>query len=188
MKANEISKYIISLTINNPEEDLTNMKLQKILYYLQGYYLAIFDNYLFTDDIEAWKYGPVVCEEYHTYKGYGNNSIVIPETDHNFSYLNTTQKTFINKVYSHYRQFSAIKLMELTHKEEPWLKTYGKANIIEKDDLKKFFNDSILKEQFILLDKKEERRKAAEFLLADYLYDSDLTELTFSDKDDIYEN
>lgn len=187
MKANQISNYVISLTQNNPEENLTNMKLQKILYYLQGYYLAIFNEALFEDDIEAWKYGPVVCDEYRTYKIYGNNAIIIPEFDHSFDYLNAVQKNFINKVYGYYRQFSSIKLMELTHQESPWLETFGKEQVISKEKLKNFFLNSQLTKEFMVTDKKEERKKAAQFLLVDYLYDNELIDSTISDTQDIYE-
>lgn len=187
MNANQISNYVISLTQNNPEENLTNLKLQKILYYLQGYYLAIYDEPLFEDEIEAWKYGPVVNDVYHSYKVYGDNSIIIPDFDFNFDYINNAQKQFINKVYSYFRQFSAIKLMELTHSEFPWISTFGREAIMSKGSLKDFFEQSELKNSFKVLDKKTERKAAAQFLLADYLYDSNLTETTISDTEDIYE-
>lgn len=187
MTANQISDYVISLTQNNPEENLTNLKLQKILYYLQGYYLAIYNEPIFEDEIEAWKYGPVINGVYHSYKVYGDNSIIVPDYNFNFNYLSNTQKQFINKVYSYFRQFSAIKLMELTHSEFPWIKTYGKCSVMSKSLLKDFFAQSELKDFFKPLDKKSERRAAAQFLLADYLYDSNLIETTLSDTDDIYE-
>lgn len=187
MKANQISNYLISLTQNNPEENLTNMKLQKILYYLQGYHLAIYDEELFEDEIEAWKYGPVVSQEYHTYKVYGNNPIVVPEYNTSFDYLDELKKKFINKVYAYYRQFSPIKLMELTHKELPWLDSYKKSEIIDKELLKDYFKSTELINQFVEKDKKTERLETAKFLLVDYLYDDELIESTISDTDDIYE-
>ena len=161
MKANQISNYIISLAQNNPEENLTNMKLQKILYYLQGFHLALFNEVLFEEEIEAWKYGPVISKEYYTFKVYGNNSIIVPETNHSFDYLRDKQKKFINKVYGYFRQFSPVKMMELTHEESPWLDTYGKSQVIDNE---------------ILKDEKKERKEAARFLLIDYLYDNELTD------------
>jgi hypothetical protein len=187
MNATQISNYIISLTQDNPEENLTNLKLQKILYYLQGYYLAIYKEPLFEDEIEAWKYGPVISEVYHSYKVYGNNSIIIPDVDFNFDHINNNQKQFINRVYGYFRQFSAIKLTELTHSEEPWTKTFGKEKVINKNLLEHFFAQSEIKDSFEILDKKKERMIAAQFLLPDYLYDTTLTETTISDTDDIYE-
>ncbi len=187
MKANQISNYIISLTHNNPEENLTNMKLQKILYYLQGFHLVLFNEVLFEEEIEAWKYGPVVSQEYHTFKAYGNNSIVVPEIQHSFDYLSDNQKNFINKVYGYFRQFSPIKLMELTHEESPWQDTYGKSQVINKVLLKDFFSSSDLLSHFLVKDKKTERMEAAKFLLVDYLLDSELTDSSISDTEDIYE-
>jgi uncharacterized phage-associated protein len=187
MDAKQISSYVISLTQNNPEENLTNLKLQKILYYLQGYYLALYNESLFDDEIESWRYGPVISDVYHTYKGYGNNSIIIPEIDLKFDFILENQKKFINKVYYYYRQFSAIKLMELTHNEKPWLTTFGRVQIMSQDLLKEFFIESELINSFKDTDAKTERKAAAQFLLADYLYDSNLTELTSSDIDDLYE-
>ena len=149
--------------------------------------MALFDDPLFEDEIEAWKYGPVICDEYHTYKVYGNNPIIIPDTNLDFDYLNALQKNFIIKVYSYFRQFSPIKLMELTHKDGVWLAAYGKTQIISKEELKSFFDKSALKENFKILEKKEERKDAAEFLLVDYLYNDELTDFTTSDTEDIYE-
>ena len=172
MKANQISNYIISLAQNNPEENLTNMKLQKILYYLQGFHLALFNEVLFEEEIEAWKYGPVISKEYYTFKVYGNNSIIVPETNHSFDYLSDKQKKFINKVYGYFRQFSPVKMMELTHEESPWLDTYGKSQVIDNELLK---------------DEKKERKEAARFLLIDYIYDNELTDSSIVDAEDIYE-
>ena len=187
MNANQISGYVISLTRNNIEENLTNLKLQKILYYLQGYYLALYKKELFENEIEPWKYGPVVCEVYHTYKSYGDNSIVLPDVEMNFDYISDEQKKFINKVYNYFRQFSGIKLMEMTHGEHPWKDSYGKKDIISKKILLDFFQQSELRNLFVPLDKEKERKTAAQFLLANYVYDSNLVELTNSDTEDIYE-
>lgn len=188
MKAIQVSQYVLSLAQNNPEEDLTNLKLQKILYYLQGYSLALYNKELFLDEIEPWKYGPVVSEVYHTYKTYGDDCIVLPDLDLNFNYLTEAQKTFINKVYSYFRQFSGIKLMEMTHLEQPWASSYNVESVIAKDKLKTFFTNSENKHLFKTLDKKEERKVAAKFLLADYVFDKDLTEMTSLDMDDFYEH
>lgn len=50
-------------------ELMTNLKLQKMLYYQQGFHLAYFGTPLFDDEIEAWMYGPVVPSVYNHYKG-----------------------------------------------------------------------------------------------------------------------
>jgi uncharacterized phage-associated protein len=49
--------------------DLTHLKIQKMLYFAQGWHLAYFDVPLFEDPIEAWKYGPVVRPVYRALNG-----------------------------------------------------------------------------------------------------------------------
>ena len=54
------NKLLASATDYDGGELMSNMKLQKMLYYQQGYHLAAFGTPLFDEDIEAWMYGPVV--------------------------------------------------------------------------------------------------------------------------------
>ena len=63
MNAIELSKNIIAYAAMNGYQ-VTNLKLQKTLYYVQGYYLARFGKPLFADEIVNWAYGPVVPEAY----------------------------------------------------------------------------------------------------------------------------
>ena len=55
------------------ECQVTNLKLQKTLYYVQGYYLYRFGKPLFDDEIVNWAYGPVVPEAYFEFCSYGAN-------------------------------------------------------------------------------------------------------------------
>lgn len=61
MKALDVAKYFLFLARNREAGDtISNLKIQKMLYYAQGYSLALFNKPLFDDRIEAWKHGPVV--------------------------------------------------------------------------------------------------------------------------------
>lgn len=67
-KASDIAKKLIFKAQNdepNGGEKLTNLKLQKLLYYQQGFHLAVFGIPLFNEDVEAWMYGPVVPDVYN---------------------------------------------------------------------------------------------------------------------------
>ena len=77
-KANDIAKYFIVLAEKEYEDPLTNMKIQKMLYYAQGFHLALFNIPLFEDKIEAWRLGPVIPDVYQKYKGLGSKSIDLP--------------------------------------------------------------------------------------------------------------
>ena len=46
---------------------VTNLQLQKILYYVQLNFLRAFDKYAFEDDILALRHGPAVKEVYYKY-------------------------------------------------------------------------------------------------------------------------
>ena len=75
-KAIEIAHKILKkATVDDNGEFVTNMKLQKLLYYMQGFHLAWFDTPLFDEEIEAWMYGPVVPSVFETYKHEGKRGI-----------------------------------------------------------------------------------------------------------------
>lgn len=133
----KIAEYFLSLS--NPEigDSLTNLKLQKLLYYAQGFHIVLLGDKLFEEEIIAWEYGPVVKEVYDEFKEHGSAGIEVPE-EIDFSDLTDKQKELLNEVYEVYGQFSAFKLMEMTHSESPWNET-GRNEVISTDKLKLFF-------------------------------------------------
>ena len=73
---NDIANTLLRYAENTEGGDLmSNMKLQKMLYYQQGFHLAMFGTPLFDDDLEAWMYGPVVPAVYEAYKSHGREGI-----------------------------------------------------------------------------------------------------------------
>ncbi len=135
----DIANELLRLAENEDEGDLmTNLKLQKMLYYQQGFHLAYFDTPLFEEEVEAWMYGPVVPEVYDAYDGYGRNGIESnPEKEVSFS--DEEWRLFL-KVYEIYGQYSAIGLMNMTHEEPTWLNVpKGHGSVISKESMKRFF-------------------------------------------------
>lgn len=137
VSAKVVAEYIISLA--NPEEGeiISHLKLQKLLYYCQGFHLAIHGAPLFKEKIYNWVHGPVVKEIYHEYKKFGSDALK-PITDGDFSELSEPQKATIKEVYDVYGQFSAWKLRQMTHAEEPWCTTQTDQEIT-LDMLRNFF-------------------------------------------------
>ena len=124
-------------------ELVTNLKLQKMLYYQQGFHLAYFGTPLFDDEIEAWMYGPVVPSVYNHYKGNGRNGI-IPDNEIKFSFEDRKEEALFNEVYKVYGKYSATGLMNMTHNESPWISTpRGEGNVISKDKLTSFFKSRL---------------------------------------------
>lgn len=122
----------------NGGERLTNLKLQKMLYYQQGYHLAAFGTPLFEEEVEAWMYGPVVPCVYDVYSHYGSETL--PEANNPIELLEEEEILF-NQVYQAYRDFSAIGLMNRTHNEQPWLQAlpHDRGTVISCESMKSFF-------------------------------------------------
>ena len=73
-KVLDFCRFIINYS-NEQEYDISNLKLQKLLYFVQAYFLISIHELCFEEGIEAWDFGPVVSEAYHEYKRYGNMDI-----------------------------------------------------------------------------------------------------------------
>ena len=108
-------------------KSITNLRLQKFLYYAWGYYWNSFKQYLFKDDIEAWKYGPVVKDVYDEYKIFDGGDIIIDENiiEENKTKFNQQQEFFYS-FYNFMKKYDTLALVDASHKEKPWKKTFKK--------------------------------------------------------------
>lgn len=144
----DVANYFLAkYGTSSKENDLiSNLKLQKLVYYAQGFSIALFDEPLFDDPIEAWDYGPVVSALYQSYKTYKSDALPTPSNFDESIYPKHIGK-LLDDVYCEYGQFSAWKLRDMTHEEEPWLQTYeaGKNKIISTSLLKSFFRTQVSK-------------------------------------------
>lgn len=138
-KALDIANKIISKTDLEHGDTISNLKLQKIMYYQQGFHLAYFGTPLFDEDIVAWQYGPVVPSVYKEYKSFESNSI---STSKEGISLSDDEEELFNNVYEEYNQFSAVALMKMTHEESPW-KTTEINSVISRDKMMAFFKTQI---------------------------------------------
>lgn len=73
----EVAEYVIWRCKKNSIK-INNLKLSKILYYLQGHFLGKYGTPLFRGNIEAWKTGPIVPNAYFEYSMYGANELELP--------------------------------------------------------------------------------------------------------------
>ena len=102
---------------------ITQLKLQKLLYYAQGYSLAILGHRLFVEDIEAWQHGPVVAEVRRKVKDFKNRYIPAPTGFDASKYFTQDEMDLLDEVYSAYHRHSAWKLRDMTHAEPPYQAT-----------------------------------------------------------------
>ncbi len=97
---------------------ITNLKLQKLLYYAQAWYLAVYDGPLFNDHLEAWVHGPVQPEQYHRFKEHRWNAISDEPDCPEFP---DQIKTHLDEIMDVYGDLTAHHLERLVHQESPWI-------------------------------------------------------------------
>jgi uncharacterized phage-associated protein len=143
MTALDVSNYFIEKASEVDENDLTNLKLQKLLYFAQGKFAAQKGTPLFREPIEAWDLGPVVREVYNQFKKCGQFPITVFDTPDATIKIGKETQVFLDSIWDEYGKYSAAYLVGLTHKRNtPWKKHFqrGQSNIIPVDELKEFFS------------------------------------------------
>lgn len=118
----EVAKYfIIRAYQDGREAEMTNMKVQKLLYYAQSLHLALFDEPLFEQEIQAWRYGPVCPHAYHFYSKFEAQQLPIPSLE-DLQNISDPEKELLEEVWRYFGQYHAYYLSDLTHIEFPWKK------------------------------------------------------------------
>ncbi len=136
ISALDLAKYILK----NSNKDLSNLELQKTLYFTELDYINKFNKHLIEDDFEAWKYGPVAREVYCEYRNYGANSIDRPEQEDLSSNLNKDELDVINDAITKCNSETYWNLVEKSHKKGgAWEKSFreDKKEVIKKELIKK---------------------------------------------------
>lgn len=141
LSAHEIAKYFVSLVDEEAGDSISNLKLQKLLYYAQGFHLAVFGEPLFPEAIKAWAHGPVVPQVYHEYKDFGARPIPVERV--NLESYPPEVREVLDEVNAVYGQFSASKLRAMTHDEPPWKNT-PQSETISQEKLKDFFETLVI--------------------------------------------
>lgn len=122
---------------------ITNLKLQKLLYYAQGWSLALYGKPLHEEGFEAWVHGPVVPIVYHKLKKFTFGPILNKTKNPE---LTTTLKRHLNEIIDVYGAFSAFQLEYMTHQTDPWKAARGNIpidapskSIISQESMKTYF-------------------------------------------------
>lgn len=116
VSAGKVARYIIA-SVQMGGGSITNAKLQKLLYYVQGWHLATYDEPAFDEPLEAWVHGPVQPQVYNTYKTHRwlplDHKALTLELDKRLLHL-------IGEVLIAYGDDSIDELEARTHQESPW--------------------------------------------------------------------
>jgi len=140
--ANKVADFFLCFSMKHGD-CLTNLKLQKLLYYAQAWHLVIFNEALFDDPIEAWVHGPVVYAVWNRFRDYRWNHITEkPDCPD----LPLETKKHLIRVFGVFGKYSAYDLERMTHNEAPWKRArHGMdideagRTIIAVSDMKAFY-------------------------------------------------
>lgn len=186
--AQDIAQWFINRAAMDAEmfygEYMTNLKLQKLLYFAQGFSYAINNKPLFKEELQAWQHGPVVPSIYMTYKVCKAE----PISDVNPVEIDEETSALLELVYKHFGIYTATQLRNISHTQMPYMKNY-KENVpnikIPKADIKQQFqqeHESLSKE---FIENKEELLNFAETCYINSV--PNLKEKILQDNDDLVE-
>jgi len=143
----DVANFFLSAIDEDAGDLISNLKMQKLVYYAQGIHLAMFDKELFGEEINAWEHGPVIPSLYHEFKSFGRGAIEPNFENFNIYIFSKEQKEMLKEVYNTFGQFSAWMLRNMTHEEKPWLETTKNGtvtgSVIDKKLLKEYFKTQI---------------------------------------------
>lgn len=115
-------------------EEVTPLMLQKLLYFIQGVYCALYGKPIFAEDCQAWIHGPVYPEVHELFRDFKYN----PIDDARFALLEgitdtltKDEKRVIDLVVNTFGMYGGKALEKITHNESPW------------QDARKGYEDSI---------------------------------------------
>jgi uncharacterized phage-associated protein len=118
----DVARYfIIRAYEEGREAAMTNMKVQKLLYYAQCLHLALNNEPLFEDEIQAWRYGPVCPPAYHYYSNFEAQQLPVPDADL-VNDLPPVIRMLLEEVWNYFGAHQAYSLSDMTHLEFPWKK------------------------------------------------------------------
>jgi uncharacterized phage-associated protein len=147
----DVARWFVNATDRESGDDITHLKVQKLLYYAQGWHLAYFDAPLFEEDMEAWAHGPVEVSVWDQFKEYGYNSI--PEQRNSRRFDDRTRRLLF-AVDRKYGIYTAKRLERMTHREPPWLNARGDLTpdarcneVISTADMTRYFKSLLRSER-----------------------------------------
>ena len=142
VSALQLARWILKKA-NVNGDSVTNLKLQKILYFTQAWHLVNFNRPIFNEPIEAWAYGPVIRSVYENYKRFKNSPIDIRVLPSQVPTFPKRQSELLEEVYEIYMKFPAYALVNMTHNDDPWKNNFikGGSNCIPITEIRKYYND-----------------------------------------------
>ena len=132
LTADDITDYLLSKETKLSGEGITNLDVQNILYFAQGWHLAIKGERLFQEELRAWVHGPVVPEVYFRLARVRDPIPVTEVRGDPVLDLPEAVRTFLDQIWTKYSAYRTGKLVELTHEQAPWKNARGDIEARQK--------------------------------------------------------
>ena len=142
--------YLIGL-FNKDKKPVTQLQIQKIMYFFEAYYMIINKtDKLYDCNFNAWAFGPVAIPLYQSLKVYGDRDIILSKEQEEIGEsISDEKKEILSYIYQVFGNLSAMQLVELTHrKDSPWYNkweenegkvVFGKESYIDKIQTRDWF-------------------------------------------------
>ena len=135
----DVAEYVIFYE-DRRSRPVSNLRLQKLLYFVQAQFWATRNHACFSDSMEAWKLGPVIPSVYRKYKFYG--SLDFPrKLVTSVKVICARDQDLINTALEKCSHYTTSTLITLTHGQTPWIEAYkrGNDNTISPDSMQTYF-------------------------------------------------
>lgn len=139
----DVAELFIQLASQSGDDSMTNLKLNKMLYYAQGTYLSRTGEPLFPNKMEAWPHGPVVPDIYHRYKICGRYPIEFGGVEINPARFKEEELNAIMDVMREFGPYTGIALANFTHRPgTPWSIAEAEGSkVLENATIKEYFTE-----------------------------------------------
>ncbi|MDR1451207.1 MAG: DUF4065 domain-containing protein [Helicobacteraceae bacterium] len=145
----DVAKFFFAACDEDSGDLISNMKMQKLVYYAQGVHLAMTGERLFDEDIMAWLHGPVVRSLYNELKKFGSGAVELDLKGFDFKIFTPKQREILEDVYNVFGQFSAWALSGKTHNEPPYQiaakngVSAGDNSVISDESMRDYFKTQL---------------------------------------------
>ncbi len=142
----DVSRYVINYS-NEKGYGVSNLKLQKLLYFIQAYFLVEMGTSCFQEPIQAWNFGPVVPKAYHEFKIFGcadiptiskytsveleDGKLKIETKTFSIDSIKTEHRSAIDRIVDNFKDHAASDLVYITHNQKPWKDAFKKGQNTE---------------------------------------------------------
>lgn len=137
-RALHIAYFLVALA---GERGISNLKLQKILYFIQREALRTLGRVAFLDRIEAWKFGPVITSVYYEFSGRGSLPITVEDINFNPPVFEPEIENIIKMVWKQRKNQEAWQMVNETHQiggawDRAFQNGFGFGNVITIEEIK----------------------------------------------------